>query len=224
MPSSLQAADYSATLQYLKAVEDVGSTEPAALIGRLRSTSLNDMYVKNGRIREDGTMVHDMYLLRVKKPQESQRDWDFYEPVATFRVMRRSPAGFILTCDSRGRLTPCVNCSLLRTVSDCFVAPLRPVLKECSHGNNAFFYTPHAQWKQRPVLRPLLPSSQNSIPILLRISSPPPRLQPWRVPPEGHTHGATDNPRPTGGRAQAAEDAERHQRGDRHDECGLRRW
>ena len=43
-------------------------------------------------------------------------------------------------------------------------------------------------------------------------------------PPEGHTHGATDNPRPTGGRAQAAEDAERHQRGDRHDECGLRRW
>lgn len=62
--------------------------------------------------------------------------------------MRRSPAGFISTCDSRGRLTPCVNCSLLRTVSDCFVAPLRPVLKECSHGNNAFFYTPHAQWKQ----------------------------------------------------------------------------
>ncbi len=83
MPSSLQAADYSATLQYLKAVESAGSTEPDAVIARLRSTTLNDMFVKGGRIREDGTMLHDMYLLRVKAPEQSKQDWDFYDLVAT---------------------------------------------------------------------------------------------------------------------------------------------
>jgi branched-chain amino acid transport system substrate-binding protein len=71
------------SLQYLKAVEAVGTTDPDAVIARLRSGTLNDMYVKNGRIRKDGTMLHDMYLLRVKRPGESQRDWDFYDLVAT---------------------------------------------------------------------------------------------------------------------------------------------
>lgn len=84
MPSSLQAADYSATLQYLKAVEDVGSTEPAAHIGRLRSTSLNDIYVKNGRIREDGTMVHDMYLLRVKSRRNPNATGTSMSPLPRF--------------------------------------------------------------------------------------------------------------------------------------------
>ena len=83
MPSSLQAADYSATLQYLKAVEAVGTTDPNAVIARLRSGTLNDMYVKNGSIRKDGVMLHDMYLLRVKQPGQSQRDWDFYDLIAT---------------------------------------------------------------------------------------------------------------------------------------------
>jgi branched-chain amino acid transport system substrate-binding protein len=83
MPSSLQAADYSATLQFLKAVAAVGGTDPEAVIRHLRNTSLNDMYVSNGRIREDGTMLHDIYLLRVKFPQESKGDWDFYNLVAT---------------------------------------------------------------------------------------------------------------------------------------------
>src|SRR5581483_6366136 len=83
MPSSLQAADYSAALQYLKAVAAVGGPDPASVIRHLRSTTLNDMYVKNGRIREDGTVLHDMYLLRVKTPQESTGAWDYYDLVAT---------------------------------------------------------------------------------------------------------------------------------------------
>src|SRR3569833_1107902 len=83
MPSSLQAADYSAVFQYLKAVAAVGSTDPNSVIQHLRSVTFNDMYVKNGRIRADGAMLHDMYLLRVTAPQESTREWDYYELVAT---------------------------------------------------------------------------------------------------------------------------------------------
>ena len=82
MPSSLHAADYSAATQYLKAVAAVGSTEPGAIISYLRSATLNDMYVKNGRVRDDGTMLHDMYLLQVKTPEQSSGEWDVYTPVA----------------------------------------------------------------------------------------------------------------------------------------------
>ena len=83
MPSSLHAADYSAATQYLKAVAAVGDTEPEAVIRYLRGAPLNDMYVKNGRIREDGTMLHDMYLLRVKSPEQSKEAWDFYDLIST---------------------------------------------------------------------------------------------------------------------------------------------
>ncbi|MGQ9372029.1 ABC transporter substrate-binding protein [Azospirillum sp. ST 5-10] len=83
MPSSLQAADHSAALQYLKAVAAVGGTEPQAVVRHLRSVPLDDMYVTNGRVREDGTMLHDMHLLRVKTPDRSAGPWDVYDPVAT---------------------------------------------------------------------------------------------------------------------------------------------
>jgi branched-chain amino acid transport system substrate-binding protein len=83
MPSSLQAADYSAAFQYLQAVDAVGSTDPEAVIDHLRRAPLNDMYVTNGRIRDDGTMLHDIYLLRVKAPDASTSEWDVYEHVAT---------------------------------------------------------------------------------------------------------------------------------------------
>jgi branched-chain amino acid transport system substrate-binding protein len=79
----LQAADYSAATQYLKAVAAVGNTEPAAVIRQLRGTILDDMYVKNGRIRADGTMMHDIYLLRVKAPDQSAGAWDVYDLIAT---------------------------------------------------------------------------------------------------------------------------------------------
>jgi branched-chain amino acid transport system substrate-binding protein len=83
MPSSLHAADYSAATQFLKAVAAVNGTDSDALVRHLRGASLNDMYVENGRIRQDGTMLHDIYLLRVKRPGESKGAWDFYDLVAT---------------------------------------------------------------------------------------------------------------------------------------------
>lgn len=83
MPSSLQAADYSAALQYLKAVATTGSTEPGAVLGHLRRTGLNDAYMVNGRLRDDGVMLHDMHLLRVKPPGHSSEEWDYYDLVGT---------------------------------------------------------------------------------------------------------------------------------------------
>jgi branched-chain amino acid transport system substrate-binding protein len=83
MPSSLQAADYSATLQYLKAVAAVSTTDPGVVAGHLRAAALDDMYVRNGRIREDGTMLRDIHLLRVKRPEASAGDWDVYDLEAT---------------------------------------------------------------------------------------------------------------------------------------------
>ncbi|RWH72886.1 ABC transporter substrate-binding protein [Mesorhizobium sp.] len=83
MPSSLQAADYSAALQFLKAVDAVGGADPQAVVQQLRGATLNDEYVRDGRIRDDGTMLHDIYLLRVKAPDASNGEWDVYEHVAT---------------------------------------------------------------------------------------------------------------------------------------------
>jgi branched-chain amino acid transport system substrate-binding protein len=83
MPNSLQAADYSAATQFLRAVAQVGSADPEAVVRYLRTAALNDMYVRNGSIRTDGTMLHDMYLLRVKSPEQSAGEWDVYDLVAT---------------------------------------------------------------------------------------------------------------------------------------------
>jgi branched-chain amino acid transport system substrate-binding protein len=83
MPSSLQAADYSAAIQYLKAVAAVGSAAPEAVMRHLRAATLDDMYVRGGRIRADGTMLHDIHLLQVKTPQESTGAWDCYKLVET---------------------------------------------------------------------------------------------------------------------------------------------
>ena len=93
MPSSLQAADYSAATQYLRAVAATGGTEADAVIGHLRGATLDDMYVKGGRIRADGTMLHDMYLLRVKTPTQSTAPWDVYDLVATVPGEQAFPNG-----------------------------------------------------------------------------------------------------------------------------------
>ena len=70
-------------VQYLRAVGATGGTDAKAVIGHLRGATLNDVYVRNGRIRADGTMLHDMYLLRVKAPDRSTGPWDVYDLVAT---------------------------------------------------------------------------------------------------------------------------------------------
>ena len=81
MPTSLQAADYSATLQYLNAVKAVGSDDSDKILDYLRKTKLNDMFIKNGSLRGDGLMEHDMYLMQVKQPSESKYPWDYYKVV-----------------------------------------------------------------------------------------------------------------------------------------------
>jgi branched-chain amino acid transport system substrate-binding protein len=83
MPNMSQAGIYSATTHYLKAVAAAGTDETAAVMAKMRSTPINDFFVKNGKIRDDGRMVHDMYLYEVKKPSESTRPWDYYKYVAT---------------------------------------------------------------------------------------------------------------------------------------------
>ena len=83
MPSMLQAADYSATIQYLNAVKASGTDDPDKVIAQMRKTKINDFFAKNGYIRPDGRMVHDMYLMEVKKPSESKYPWDYYKVVQT---------------------------------------------------------------------------------------------------------------------------------------------
>ncbi|MGF6840523.1 branched-chain amino acid transport system substrate-binding protein [Paraburkholderia youngii] len=82
MPSSLQAADYSATMTYLKAVRTVGSTEPAAVMSQLKKQKIDDVYAQ-GYIREDGSMIHNMYLMEVKTPDESEQPWDYCKIIET---------------------------------------------------------------------------------------------------------------------------------------------
>ena len=85
MPSSIQAGDYSATLQYLAAVKATGSDDSDKVLAQMKKTKINDVYAKGGWIRDDGTMVHDMYLMQVKSPDKSTEPWDYYNIVETFK-------------------------------------------------------------------------------------------------------------------------------------------
>lgn len=83
MPTMVQVAMYSAALQYLKAVEATGSDATETVMAKLKATPINDVFVKNGRIRPDGLHVHDMYLMQVKTPGESRYPWDYYKVLRT---------------------------------------------------------------------------------------------------------------------------------------------
>ncbi len=78
MPSSIQAADYSATANYLKAVQTAGTTDTEKVMSTLKSMKFDDFYAK-GQIRADGRMIHDMYLFEVKSPKDSSTPWDYYK-------------------------------------------------------------------------------------------------------------------------------------------------
>ncbi len=82
-PTSAQAGVYSSVTHYLKAVKAAGTTDSAAVIKVMKETPINDFFAKNGKIRADGRMVHDMYLFEVKKPSESKARWDDYKLLAT---------------------------------------------------------------------------------------------------------------------------------------------
>jgi branched-chain amino acid transport system substrate-binding protein len=85
MPSSVQAGDYSAALNYLQAVKATNSDDPDKVLAQMRKTKVNDVFAKNGFIRGDGRMVHDMYLMQVKSPDKSTEPWDYYNVVQVFK-------------------------------------------------------------------------------------------------------------------------------------------
>jgi branched-chain amino acid transport system substrate-binding protein len=83
MPSSMHAGDYSAVTQYLKAVKETGSDDGDVVMTQLKKTKINDVFAKDAYIRADGRMMHDMYLMQVKTPDESKGPWDYYRHVRT---------------------------------------------------------------------------------------------------------------------------------------------
>jgi branched-chain amino acid transport system substrate-binding protein len=96
MPSSLQAADYSATMHFLKAVDATRTDDADKVMAHMKATPINDFY-KKGTIRADGRGVHDMVLLQVKTPAESNEPWDY------FKVVQRIPGdeAFTKLADSK---------------------------------------------------------------------------------------------------------------------------
>ncbi len=83
MPSMNQAGVYSAVTTYLKAIQAAGTDNADAVMAQMKKMKINDMFAKNGYIRADGRMVHDMYLMQVKKPSESKYPWDYFTVKAT---------------------------------------------------------------------------------------------------------------------------------------------
>jgi len=83
MPTMAQASAYSAIRHYLGAIEAAGTDEAKAVMTKLRERPVNDFYVRNGHVREDGRLVHDMYFAQVKKPSESSGPWDYYKILGT---------------------------------------------------------------------------------------------------------------------------------------------
>jgi branched-chain amino acid transport system substrate-binding protein len=81
MPSMIHAGTYSATLSYLKAVKAAGSKDSEAVAKKLKELPVDDAFAQ-GKVQENGRMVHDLYLFEVKKPQESKKPWDYYKQLA----------------------------------------------------------------------------------------------------------------------------------------------
>lgn len=83
MPNDVHAGVYSATRHYLAAIRDAGTDDGKTVMTKMRATPVNDAFTKNGVLRADGRMVHDMYLVQVKSPAESKGEWDLVKIVAT---------------------------------------------------------------------------------------------------------------------------------------------
>ena len=83
MPTMVQAGDYSAVLHYLRAAEAAGTDQGVPVMAKMRELPIQDFFARNARLREDGRVVHDMYLAQVKTPAESKGPWDFYKILKT---------------------------------------------------------------------------------------------------------------------------------------------
>ncbi|OWW20645.1 ABC transporter substrate-binding protein [Noviherbaspirillum denitrificans] len=78
MPTMVQAGVYSAVMHYLKAVKAAATDDSLAVAKEMKKIPVNDFFAENGKVREDGRMVHDMYLAQIKKPEESKYPWDYF--------------------------------------------------------------------------------------------------------------------------------------------------
>ncbi|MGO4507906.1 ABC transporter substrate-binding protein [Bradyrhizobium sp. MOS001] len=83
VPTMIHAGTYGAVMHYLRAVQAAGTLDGPTIAARMRAMPVNDFMTKNGRIREDGRLVRDMYLFRVKSPEQSKYTFDYYELLAT---------------------------------------------------------------------------------------------------------------------------------------------
>lgn len=102
MPNMLQTGTFSSVRHYLKAVEAAGTDETEAVMAKMRELPVEDIFYK-GTIREDGRMVHDMYLFEVKKPEESKGPWDYYKLISkinaehAFQPLEKSTCSLVVT-------------------------------------------------------------------------------------------------------------------------------
>lgn len=85
MPNMIHAGVYSAVTHYLNAVAAAGTDNAGAVMKKMKATPVRDFFAKDGKIREDGRMVHDMYLMQVKRPWDSKDPWDYYNVLATIK-------------------------------------------------------------------------------------------------------------------------------------------
>ena len=83
MPTMWQAGTYSAAMHYLTAIKATGTDDALTVAAKMRAAPIEDFFARHGRLREDGLMVHDLYLAQVKTPQESKAPWDYYKILAT---------------------------------------------------------------------------------------------------------------------------------------------
>jgi branched-chain amino acid transport system substrate-binding protein len=82
MPTMWQAGVYSSVMYYLNAIKEAGTDEPLKVAAKMREKPIEDFFSRNGKLREDNLMVHDLWLVQVKKPEESKYPWDYYQILA----------------------------------------------------------------------------------------------------------------------------------------------
>jgi branched-chain amino acid transport system substrate-binding protein len=92
MPTMTQAGVYSAVRHYIRAVEAAQTDEGKAVMAKMKELPVQDMFSGNGKVREDGLMMHDIYLIEVKSPAESKGPWDYYKVLATIPADKAFPS------------------------------------------------------------------------------------------------------------------------------------
>jgi len=91
MPTMWQAGVYSSVMHYLNAIKAIGTDDAPKVASQMRETPVEDFFSRNGKLRKDGLMVHDLYLAQVKKPEDSKYLWDYYQVLATIPGDRAFP-------------------------------------------------------------------------------------------------------------------------------------